>query len=339
MVGHRYFGLVRILSFLSILLVLVAPGAMAGPEPTPVFRFATKQLAACAPLAWYAGTMLATGEAIDAEEATVASDDLQTWTAADYDRAIALYDTILAQLDRITPPPAAVAFHQTIRDGVVLYQDALRTMKTEGPFALLAYLNQFDQLTTQAGNLALPLEEQCHLALYDNDGDGEPEIGPGVATPVSDADSSSAEASPVAFASDGRPIVPVGSTVRISDAFSLTVVSVDQNAIDAVPTPPPAGFQFVNVELRLGHLRDQTDTFSLENLIALGPTNVAYSAVNNSCGFVNGPLSPGAYTGTMTMTGHVCFVIASSDIAGLRLADFEQPPDQRVYLSLDPAAG
>ncbi len=147
-------------------------------------------------------------------------------------------------------------------------------------------------------------------------------------------------ASPVAEPQSGT-VVPIGTTVQTSEAFSLTIISVDQDALAAVQewnpeSVPPTGFQYVNVELELGHLRDQTDTFALETLVALGPTGVAYSAVNNSCGPVFGPLSPGEYGGTLTMTGHVCFIIASQDVTGLRLYDATQPADERVYLSLDP---
>jgi hypothetical protein len=224
-------------------------------------------------------------------------------------------------------------------------------MKTAGPFAILAYLDQFDQLNKKAADLALPLEEQCGIALYDNDDDGEPEVGPGVATPIPDEDIPAAEATPgqgedisaeevapVAMGPGGRPIMPIGTTVQLSDAFSLTIDSVDQNAVDAVPETPPAGYQYVNVEMTLGHLRDQTDTFDLISLVAVGAGGASYSAVGNSCGFVDGPLAPGDYTGTMNMTGHVCFVVASRDVAGLALYDQTQPPDELVFLSLDPSA-
>lgn len=332
--------------WLSLLSIgpLTVPNAIAGPAPAPAVDIAAAQSAECMQLAWYAGTMQGWGESVDDDESGDNSDDLETWTEADYDNAIAAYDGYLAQLDRITPPPAAAAFHQTIRDGVALYREALETMKTSGPFALLAYLDQFDQINKQAAALALPLEAECGIALYDNDGDGEPEIGPGVATPVADTGTFDAiatpeETAPVGFAPDGRPIMPIGATVQTNDAFSLTIVSVDQNAVDAVPDPAPDGYQYVNVEIKLGHLRDQTDTFDLVSLIALGGNGPVYSAVGNSCGFVDGPLSGGDYTGTMTMTGHVCFVVNSRDIDGLTLFDQTQPADQRVYLSLDPSAG
>lgn len=341
----------RLLALLLALSLLPAgsiavPDAMAAPAHPPAARLVTHQSAECAQLVWYAGTIHAWGEAVDAEESGASSDNLETWTEADYDAAIALYDQYLAEIDRITPPPAAAAFHQTIRDGLTLYRQALETMKTAGPFAILAYFDQFDQLNKQAAELALPLEEECGIALYDNDDDGEPEVGPGIATPdaggetatpEADGEIATAEAVPIGFAPDGSPIMPIGATVQISDAFSLTVVSVDQNAVDAVPDPAPDGYQYVNVEITLGHLRDQTDTFDLGSLIAVGGNGPVYSAVGNGCGSIDGPLAPGDYTGTMTMTGHICFVVNSRDIDGLILFDQTQPADQRVYLSLDPA--
>ncbi len=325
MLGRRLLAVVTIVSLLAIGHSGSSIGVSANPS------------AECAQLAWYAGELMAVGERIDADEATGPStDNMETWTGADYDTAIAEYDSFLAWLNGIDPPPSAVEFHQAITDGVALFQVALGTMKTDGPFALLAYLDQFDQLNRKVAALALPLEERCGLALYDNDSDGEPEVGAGSATPV--AGSTEAAGTPVPGA-----VVPIGTTVQTSDAFSLTIVSVDQDALAAVQdanpgSVPPDGFQFVNLEIKLGHLRDQKDTFTLENLVALGPTGVAYSAVSNSCGPMNGPLSPGEYGGTLTMTGHVCFVIASQDVAGLRLYDASQPAEERVYLSLDPDA-
>jgi hypothetical protein len=327
--------------------LIATPGALAGPAQNPAARLVAHQSAECAQLAFYAGTMHAWGESVDAEEAGDNSDDLATWTEADYDNAITLYDGYLAQIDRIIPPPEAAAFHQTIRDGIALYREALETMKTTGPFAILAYFDQFDQLNKQAAEQALTLEAACGIALYDNDDDGEPEVGPGVATPDAIDDSDFGEettvdeptvedVTPIALFGDGRPIMPIGATVQTSDAFSLTVVSVDQNAVDAVPDPAPDGYQYVNVEITLGHLRDQTDTFDLGSLIAVGGNGPVYSAVGNGCGAIDGPLAPGDYTGAMSMTGHICFVVNSRDIDGLILFDQTQPPDQRVYLSLDP---
>ncbi len=336
MACRRLCSLFLTLSLMSIGLLSV-PSANAGPAPAQMAGFVVEQSATCAQLAWYAGTLQGWGESVDDEESSVDTDNMETWTEADYDNAIATYDQFLAELDRITPPPAVAEFHQTIRDSVALFQVALETMKTAGPFAILAYLDQFDQLNKQAAELALPLEAECGIALYDNDDDGVPEVGPGVATAVPASEATPTEATPVGFAPDGRPIMPIGATVQTSDAFSLTIVSVDQNAVDAVPETPPAGYQYVNVEIKLGHLRDQTDPFDLGSLIALGGNGPVYSAVGNSCGFVDGPLAPGDYTGTLTMTGHVCFVVNSRDIVGLALFDQTQPPDQRVYLSLDPA--
>ena len=157
---------------------------------------AANQSAECAQLAFYAGTLEGVGQSIDDEESGVDTDHMETWTEADYDAAIAVYDSILAQWDSIVPPRSAVEFHQTIRDGIALFQVAMETMKTAGPFAILAYLDQFDQLNKKAADLALPLEEQCGIALYDNDDDGEPEVGPGVATPIPDEDIPAAEATP-----------------------------------------------------------------------------------------------------------------------------------------------
>lgn len=290
----------------------------------------------CLALSYYSGQMMGMGNMIDAHDASGPDmDHIETWTEQDYEQQIAFYDTILATIRGITPPPAAAEFHQTFIDGIALFQEMLTTMKENGPFAVLAYLQPIADVDSKIGELALPLEQQCGIALWDNDGDGKAEVGPGVAAPESVGDAG-AEATPIGFAPDGRPIMPIGATVQTSDAFALTVVSVDQNAVNAVPEAPPDGYQYVNVEMTLSHFRDQTDTFDLISLVAIGGNGPVYSAVGNSCGFVDGPLAPGDYTGTLNMTGHVCFVVASRDVAGLMLYDQTQPPEERVYLSLDP---
>jgi hypothetical protein len=313
---------------LLMVLSLVVMGGVAGPA------VAASQSAECADLVAYTDALMAVGEEIDAEEESGPDmDAMETWTEADYDEALAFYDTILERLRAISPPATAAEFHQTFLEGIELFQTMMETMKSAGPFAVLAFLQPIEELNTRLGDQALPLEEACDVALFDHDDDGEPEVGLGnaVASPA---------ASPVA--PSAGETAPIGTTVQTSDAFSLTVVSVDPDALAAVQeanpgSVPPDGFQFVNVEIELGHVREDKDTFELENLVVLGPTGVAYSAVNNSCGFVNGPLSSGEYGGMLTMSGHVCWVIASSDVDGLRLYDASQPEDERVYLSLSPA--
>lgn len=345
----------RVLRSLLVLVVcatfLPSAQAFAGSAPGTSTRITANQSAECAQLAWYLGQMNVIGGTIDSEESSVDTDNMETWTATDYDNAIAVYGTILAQLDSITPPTAAIGFHQAIRASVALFQEALGTMKTAGPFAILAYLDQFDLLNQKAGAEALPLEAACNIALFDNDNDGEPEVGPGVATPESGGDFTFDEATPdtdtvtiaeeptaTAMTFAGSPLVPIGTTVQTSDAFSLTVISVDQNDVDAVSDPAPDGYQYVNAEIKLGHLRDQTDTFALGSLIAVGPGGAIYSAVGNGCGDIDFPLPSGDYGGTVNMTGHVCFVVNSRDISGLAMFDQTQDPNSRVYLSLDPNA-
>lgn len=320
--------------FLSLLLAVTLLAGLAGLA-RPVAAGSIS--GSCLAMSYYSGQMIGTGNMIDAHDATGPDmDHIETWTEQDYEQQIAFYDTILATIRGITPPPAAAEFHQTFIDGIALFQEMLTTMKEDGPFAVLAYMQPIADVDTKIGEQALPLEQQCGIALWDNDGDGEPEVGPGLAAPESDG-GAAAEATPIGFASDGRPIMPIGTTVQTSDAFALTVVSVDQNAVDAVPEAPPDGYQYVNVEMTLSHLRDQTDTFDLISLVAVGGNGPVYSAVGNSCGVVDGPLAPGDYSGTLDMTGHVCFVVASRDVDGLILYDQTQPPDERVYLSLDPA--
>ncbi len=217
MLGRRVTSLI-----LVVFLLLLAPSAAfggAGSIPGKRPLAADFPSAECAQLAWYNGELQAIGESIDSEESIADTDNMETWTEADYDAAIAAYDTILAQWDSVTPPPAAVTFHQAIRDGIALFQVALETMKTAGPFAILAYLDQFDQLNKQAADAALPLEAECGIALYDNDDDGVPEVGPGVATPESGDETAAAEPVPVGTSLDGRPIMPIGATVQTSDAF------------------------------------------------------------------------------------------------------------------------
>jgi hypothetical protein len=321
MIGRRFLCLWIALSLLVMVgVVRPALAASQGDE--------------CADLAAYADQLMALGEQIDAYEATGPDmDALETWTQAEYDEVIAFYETVLATLRALTPPAIAEEFHQTFLEGIGLFHEMLRTMKESGPFAILAFMQPIADLDNTLSELALPLEEECNIALDDHDGDGEPEVGSGnvVGSPV--------PASPVAPTAGAT--VPIGTTVQTSDAFSLTVVSVDPDALESVQavnpgSVPPDGFQYVNVEIELGHLRQQTDSFSLANLVVLAPTGVTYSAVNHNCGPVDEPLYSGEYGGTLTFTGHVCLVVASTDVDGLRLYDASQPADERVYLSLDP---
>lgn len=327
MTGKRSLSLVLALVVCLPLLGLRAPGRSAE---------ASNPTAECAQVAWYAGLMKATGKQIDAKEASGPSmDAVETWTPEDYDQVIAFYDSVIATLNAITPPPMATEFHRTFVEAITLFRQVLVAMKQAGPFAVLAFMQPIEALNQKLAEQAALLHHECGIEIFDPEEQAALEAGMRDATPAP-----ANPASPVAGAL-GETTVPIGATVQTSDAFSLTVVSVDQDALAAVQAAnpgatPPDGFQYVNAEIKLGHLHEGHDTFELENLIAIGPTGVAYSAVNNSCGFVNGPLPGGEYGGTLAMTGHVCWVIASQDVHGLRLYDASQPADERVYLSLDP---
>lgn len=88
----------------------------------------------------------------------------------------------------------------------MLYQVALETMKTQGPFAILADRTS-STLDKKAAALVRPLEEACGIALY-VDNQGEPATSPDEGTPTQ------AEGVPVATTSDGRPIMPTAPRCR-----------------------------------------------------------------------------------------------------------------------------
>lgn len=187
-----------------------------------------------------------------------------------------------------------------------------------------------------------PPEERVYLSMMPGSS-GTPTAGGGFKGAVATAGaggepSGSTGVEPIGLSITGFPIMPIGATMQLDDAFSLTIDAVDQNDTDAVTDPAPDDYQYVNVEMTLGHLRDQTDTFDLGRLLAIGPTGALYSAVGNSCGVVDGQLSSGEYTGAMTVTGNVCFEVNARDVAGLSLYDQTQSGDSQVYLSLDPNA-
>lgn len=135
----------------------------------------------CADLAAYAAELEATSAEIEAQGAALETEmgQMDTWTEAEFQQVVDFYETVEVAVTAIQPPAIAAEFHAAFLEGITLVADIISAMQTSGPFAAFAFISRIEAIETNLAQLSLPLEEQCNVALYDHDDDGQIEVGPG----------------------------------------------------------------------------------------------------------------------------------------------------------------
>jgi hypothetical protein len=116
--------------------------------------------------------------------------------------------------------------------------------------------------------------------------------------------------------------VPVGTAADIADGFRLKIVSVTRSA--QLGTQPPAGAQYFAANVSATYTGGgQGDLATLyNNLFSIGTHNTSYTPSDNGCPNL-GPAphfpSSGQLLSGKTVSGNVCWTIASHDAASLDL--------------------
>lgn len=331
MFGRRRFALVVLLSLFSACLVTGPSGGSAS------------QSAECVQLSLYADEIQAAGEQIDAQEAGRPDmDHIETWTEADFDQTLAFYDQLLITVQDIEPPPIAAEFHQVYIEGILLAQEMFATMRTEGPFAMLGYMEPLAELNQQIFDASLALEATCGLAIFDHDFDGEPEVGEGVG---SDSATPSAVEDPAAESSRTDPI-PVGTAAALDDTWELTVLSVMPDANEALQAHDPSnaaaaeGLQYFMVRVKVTNIGAGEESFSNWRLTMEDPSGRIYAPFIDYCGFTPDELPIDTLAPGESAEGNVCWAIPAPEAAStaaLVIYDGDAFESERVYFSLDAA--
>ena len=331
MLGARLLTVALILALLSI-------DWLSGPSGV----FAS-QSAECAELSGYVDEIHAAGEQIDAQEASGPDmDHIETWTEADFDQTLAFYDQLLNTVQAIEPPPIATEFHQVYLEGIQLAQEMFATMRTEGPFAMLDYMEPLADLNQRIFDASLPLEVACGLAIFDHDEDGEPEVGTGNAPMAA----SPAPAAVEVQTADGSRVDPVavGTVAMLDGQWELTILSVTPDgtaevlAYDPSNTPPADGSQYFIARVRVTNTGAEDGSFNNWRLSLEDPSGRSYAPFIDSCGFIPDELSTDTVAPGESAEGNVCWAIPvaeAASTAALVIYDGDAFESERVYFSLD----
>lgn len=329
MFGRRWVALVLFVS-------LLASGPVGG-----LTSVSAKQATDCAQLSLYVDEIQTAGEQIDAQEANGPDmDHIETWTQADFDQTLAFYDQLLVTVQEIVPPPIAAAFHQIYVEGIQLAQEMFATMRTEGAFAMIGFMEPLAELNQQIFDASLPLEEACDLAIFDHDGDGEPEVGAGAGFEAADASPGEA---PNAGSSQSEPVA-AGSAAMLDSQWELTVLAVTPNATDAVlaydpsNTPPAAGSQYFIARVKITNTGTEDGSFSNWRLSLEDPSGRTYAPFIDYCGFIPDELPADTLAPGESAEGNVCWAIPAAEAAStaaLVIYDGDAFESNRIYFSLD----
>jgi hypothetical protein len=137
--------------------------------------------------------------------------------------------------------------------------------------------------------------------------------------------------------------IPLGTPVRLSDGWTITVNSVVPDATaqilaaNSLNDPPEPGTQFLMANISATYEGPDSDSFNGSyRLRTVGPSSVSYSTFENSCGVVPDDLTDAEVFTGGTITGNICWAIEASDAEALVMYDdpltFEEV--ERVFLAL-----
>ena len=139
---------------------------------------------------------------------------------------------------------------------------------------------------------------------------------------------------------------PLGTSVKLDGAWRLTVNSATLDAdaqVEPSNPPLPAGSQYALVNVSLTYVGTGTSNVASyvdEWLGAVGPGNVRYQLACTPPPLDLSSVADASSQG-QTLTGNLCFEIASSDASGLLLFGTATTPEdtfKNVYFALGPGS-
>jgi hypothetical protein len=265
------------------------------------------------------------------------SSNLENWTDAEFVTAQNALDTAIASVNALTPPAVAAPLQAKAVESLQMIKEMFTTVQTDGLFAALPYIDKVNAASDELDAIAIPLEEQCQIAILDNDDDNTPEIGPGnviSATPGIDPSA--------ALGSYANPI-PVGATQATVDGWSIQVVSVtpdgtqqvlDENSFN---TAPEQGRQFFIATVTATWTGAGTQSFDGNyRLRVLGANNETYTAFGDACGVTPNEWDEDIVVASgESITGNLCWSVPADELPYLRMFDDESADSgSTVYWSL-----
>jgi hypothetical protein len=118
----------------------------------------------------------------------------------------------------------------------------------------------------------------------------------------------------------------VGTAAQVDDGWRLTVVWADPNQTQAIldaqrgdpdnlPEPPPPGFQFLLARVSVTRTDPEPATFSPYSLDLLAAGGTVYDDLGPACGTLLDELDATDVADGDTVTGNVCWKLATSDLS------------------------
>lgn len=132
--------------------------------------------------------------------------------------------------------------------------------------------------------------------------------------------------------------VPLGTAAQLDHGWKVTIHSVTPNANSQITAAnqfnkaPAAGQQFFIARISATRTAPTSGRYGPYELYAVGASNVSYTSFSNSCGVIPDPVSSNEVFPGGTVTGNVCWAIASSDAGSL--VAWDNDATTRVYFAL-----
>ncbi|CAN5741317.1 hypothetical protein BH23CHL5_BH23CHL5_12990 [soil metagenome] len=264
--------------------------------------------------------------------------DVDEWEVDQLRTALESAKTMSIRVEGISAPAAATAMHVSLAGFFTTWTELLSALEQDGLLAAMPFLEQFEEYQSSIQQEGLAIELSCNVELIDHDGDGSPEIGPGV-DPEEQIDADSG------LTGSRENPVPLGQRSEAGTGVAITVVSVIPDATDVVlaensfNSEPESGRQFFIAEVMVENLG--TDTLSFDGnfrLRAQGSESI-YRAFADRCGVVPNEWEEVDIEPGEQVTATMCWAVESNDTDDIVMFDLEADGIPRVYFSLVPDAG
>jgi len=268
----------------------------------------------------------------------ISESQVRSWTAEELQTGIEAATNLTTGLATITPPPAAAASHEALSKTFGLWLNVITAIQESGMMAALPFLEEFTSAGESMGAATIAFEETCQIAYSDDDGDGIPEIGPGIQPdPIT-----SAEIDPSAPVGSFQNPVPVGTAQDVGGGWEITVIEVrpddtlavlDENSFN---DPPIEGRQFFVADVMVRNTGSEPAVFDGNFRLRATGLEGDYRAFapDDRCGVVANEWEEPTIAPGESATAAICWSIPTTEVEAIRLYDVDAITETRVYFAL-----
>ena len=139
--------------------------------------------------------------------------------------------------------------------------------------------------------------------------------------------------------------MPVGGAAQIDEGWQLSVLWADPNQTEAIldaqrgdpdnlPEPPPPGSQYLLARVSVTRTDSEPATFSPYSLDLLAADGTVYDDAGPGCGTLLDELDATDVPDGETVTGYVCWKLATSNVSKLLMFYTDPFSGLPIYFSL-----